>query len=299
MAGTNVGAVYLDLRLDIKELEKGFNLTNSMLGDVKTAFGNISGMVQRVFSAETFAPVFSGFEGLSERALGFGSSAAEMGRQMLEMPFRAVSESVRQLSGGINTLTSGARSFGTGFRTAFGAARREVTELGGAFARISGGISESWGSMLGGLSSGWDNAWTGIGRSFSGVVNRIIDGLNTMIGGINRISIDIPRWLGGGSLGFSVPSIPNVPRLARGGIVQAPTLAMVGERGREAVLPLENNTGWMVELASMMADAVVAGGGAGRGSGASKVVLQLDGKKLAEALVDDLEEVAVRRGVGA
>lgn len=40
-----------------------------------------------------------------------------------------------------------------------------------------------------------------------------------------------------------------VPMLAKGGIVNSPTLAMIGEAGKEAVMPLENNLGWISELA--------------------------------------------------
>ena len=38
--------------------------------------------------------------------------------------------------------------------------------------------------------------------------------------------------------------------LTKGGIVDRATIAEVGERGREAIIPLENNTGWIRELAS-------------------------------------------------
>ena len=40
-----------------------------------------------------------------------------------------------------------------------------------------------------------------------------------------------------------------VPMLAKGGIVDGATLAVIGEAGKEAVMPLENNTGWIKELA--------------------------------------------------
>lgn len=42
----------------------------------------------------------------------------------------------------------------------------------------------------------------------------------------------------------------DIPKLAKGGIVHQPTQAIIGEAGREAVLPLENNTDWMDDLAS-------------------------------------------------
>ena len=53
---------------------------------------------------------------------------------------------------------------------------------------------------------------------------------------------------------FNYSLNPNVtPALANGGIVSAPTLAMVGEAGKEAVIPLENNTEWLDKLADKLA----------------------------------------------
>lgn len=43
-----------------------------------------------------------------------------------------------------------------------------------------------------------------------------------------------------------------VPALAKGGIADGATLAMIGEAGKEAVVPLERNTGWMETLAEKL-----------------------------------------------
>lgn len=51
---------------------------------------------------------------------------------------------------------------------------------------------------------------------------------------------------------FQIDTIKSqkfIPMLAKGGIVNSPTLAMIGEAGKEAVMPLENNLGWISELA--------------------------------------------------
>lgn len=71
--------------------------------------------------------------------------------------------------------------------------------------------------------------------------------INGFIGGLNQIKL--PDFLGG----FSI-SLPYIPYLAKGGIVDSPTLAMVGEAGKEAVMPLENNTGWMNVLAHKLSE---------------------------------------------
>ena len=59
---------------------------------------------------------------------------------------------------------------------------------------------------------------------------------------IGKLSFSVPNWVPGiGGKGFDVP---DIPMLAEGGIVTGPTLAMIGERGPEAVIPL-NRAGGM------------------------------------------------------
>jgi len=69
-------------------------------------------------------------------------------------------------------------------------------------------------------------------------INAIISLANMAIRALNGINISIPSWipgLGGKSFGINLPTIPM---LAEGGIVTKPTLAMIGEAGAEAVVPL-------------------------------------------------------------
>jgi hypothetical protein len=81
-----------------------------------------------------------------------------------------------------------------------------------------------------------------------GAVNAIINGINTVIRGINKFKITVPGVSVLGKTivpGFSVglPQIPEIPNLAKGGIVSRPTLAMLGESGPEAVVPLGRGAG--------------------------------------------------------
>jgi hypothetical protein len=72
-------------------------------------------------------------------------------------------------------------------------------------------------------------------KSAEGVVNVFIKGFNWLA---NKMKITIPKWvpkIGGKS--FKIPSIPKV-KLAKGGIVNKPTNALIGEDGPEAVIPL-------------------------------------------------------------
>jgi hypothetical protein len=75
---------------------------------------------------------------------------------------------------------------------------------------------------------------------FKTVFNGIASAWNNTVG---KISFEIPKWVPGlGGKGFDMP---NIPMLANGGIVTSPTLALIGEAGPEAVIPLSQmgNTG--------------------------------------------------------
>lgn len=104
-------------------------------------------------------------------------------------------------------------------------------------------------NFIGGLIEGYINSWISL---FEGFVNGIISGVNFMIRALNRLSITIPA-VGDSperTIGFNVPEISKlslgrvtIPALATGGIVTDPTLAMIGEAGPEAVVPLSRGRG--------------------------------------------------------
>ena len=87
---------------------------------------------------------------------------------------------------------------------------------------------------------------------FAGMVNAAIGAVNAIISAYNSIpllpdipkapTISVPKL--GGTPTTPVPGRMNIPRLAEGGIVNSPTLALIGEAGPEAVVPLNRmNTG--------------------------------------------------------
>lgn len=93
------------------------------------------------------------------------------------------------------------------------------------------------------------NVFSSVINTVKGIINGVISLINGAIGAINKISVKIPDWVpkyGGSTFGINVPKIPT---LAEGGIVDKATLAMIGEAGKEVVMPLENNTAWIDKLA--------------------------------------------------
>jgi hypothetical protein len=84
----------------------------------------------------------------------------------------------------------------------------------------------------GDMRSIFDSIWGGIGDAFRAVINWVIDLWN-------RLHFKLPS-IHFGPINIDGPDIgvPNIAHLATGGIVTAPTLALLGERGPEAVVPL-------------------------------------------------------------
>jgi uncharacterized membrane protein YjjP (DUF1212 family) len=97
----------------------------------------------------------------------------------------------------------------------------------------------------------------GILGAFESVVNGAIMMVNGIIRAYNAIPIapdintiahvNLPRI--GGDSATQAASRMNLPRMAEGGIVNSPTLALIGEAGPEAVVPLDRmNTGGGVTI---------------------------------------------------
>lgn len=101
----------------------------------------------------------------------------------------------------------------------------------------------------------WERAWTGVKEIFGGIfdslvalakapinmiigiLNKAINGINDLIEGFNGLGFDVPEWvpfLGGKSWHVNIPTIPNIPALAEGGVLTSGS-AIVGEAGPEFV----------------------------------------------------------------
>lgn len=133
---------------------------------------------------------------------------------------------------------------------------------------IFGGIKQIFGGLIdfiaGIFTGNWSRAWQGVVNIFKGIfntlsavakapLNGIISLVNMAIDALNKFHVKVPEGvpiIGGRNIGFNIPKIPY---LAKGGIVDQPTTAVIGEAGKEAVVPLENNTGGLSLLANMLA----------------------------------------------
>lgn len=120
-----------------------------------------------------------------------------------------------------------------------------------------------------------------------GLINLIIGGINALIRGMNRLSFTAPDWVPGiGGKRWGV-NIPQIPRLAKGGIISQPTQAIIGEAGREAVVPLENNMEWLDILADKLASKIGGNGGS--------YIIYMDGRVIQRGIAKRQQELAFAR----
>ena len=97
-------------------------------------------------------------------------------------------------------------------------------------------------SVFNGLKDLAGSIFDKVGGAFKGVINAVISGLegglNFAIKGLNIILDGIDSAAGPWVNFGSIPEV-KLPRLAEGGITTGPTIAMIGEKGPEAVIPLD------------------------------------------------------------
>lgn len=120
--------------------------------------------------------------------------------------------------------------------------------------------------------------------AINGVLSTAVKIINGFIKAIN-IAISVINAIPG--VNISKLDTLSVPKLAKGGIVDSATLAVIGEQGKEAVVPLENNTAWMDKLADRLTAK----------SGASKpVYLMVDKKVLGQVSAEGINGITALTG---
>lgn len=164
---------------------------------------------------------------------------------------------------GVKSVWNGARSFfsgiWSGIRGIFGSVGSWFRgKFQAAWSSIRS-VFSGWGSFFGGL-------WTKIKSKFSSIgsalgkamgdsvksgLNKVLSTIektiNKGIGLINK-AINLANKLPGINVG-NVPTL-SLPRLAKGGVLKKGQVGVLEGSGAEAVVPLENNHGWLSKVAA-------------------------------------------------
>ncbi|VKD11465.1 TMP repeat family [Streptococcus pneumoniae] len=192
-----------------------------------------------------------------------------------------------------SALSKVASWFGEMFTNAYNAVKNAFSSIGGFFSGVWSTVQSIFvnagqkvGSAVGGA---FRSAVNGVLGTIENVVNGFIGMINGVIGMINKIP-----GVSLGGIGYV-----SLPRLARGGIVDSPTIAMIGEAGKEAVVPLEN-TGFIQTLGRVVSSAVVnamAGiSPQGGFSGDGDIVIQIAGHEFGRVAIQEINKEHERAG---
>ena len=191
-----------------------------------------------------------------------------------------------------NVLSNVASWFGNTFTSAYNAVKNAFSSIGSFFSGVWSTVKNIFvnaGQMVGSAVGG---AFRGAVNAVLGTIENIVNGFINMINGV----IGVINALPGVSLGY-INGI-SLPRLARGGIVDSPTIAMIGEAGKEAVVPLEN-TGFLQTMGRVVSSAVadVIGNNQPTSGGLTgDIVIQLGGTEYARFTIDEINKEQERVG---
>ena len=161
------------------------------------------------------------------------------------------------------SLTNGAKNAWNGIKSVF-------SKVGSFFSET---FSKAWSKVKSIFSTGgkiFNGIKDGIASAFKSIVNGLIGGINKVVSvpfnAINKMLNKIRNVSIAGVEPFksfwseNPVSVPQIPKLAKGTVVDKATLAMIGEAGKEAVIPLERNTQGLELIADKMVEKLNANG---------------------------------------
>ena len=177
--------------------------------------------------------------------------------------------------------------------------------------RVSEHFSNMWQSIRNGGQSAWQylqrvfnsggsffrDITSSMGNAFKQVLNMAIRGINNIIGipfrGINSAIRGLKNVSVLGARPFQFLrelNVPQIPYLAKGGVVDSATLAMIGEgKQNEAVIPLDT---FYNRLSQMFADQNRILMQNMQQGGNATIILQMDGKEVARGTVNNMKEMS-------
>lgn len=153
----------------------------------------------------------------------------------------------------------------------------KIEELRTKFEQVFNGIKNIAEGVWEGVKSAVKSGINGVIRLINGFIDKINQGLKSFS--------DLATSVGSSPITFRVGRIPE---LATGGTVTAATQAIIGEAGREVVLPLDQNTGW----ADILAEKIMGASGGSNGQ-PIHLVIQVAGKTLLDTVVEDYNDYAL------
>ena len=277
----------------------GFSAGSGFLSRVAQGISNAFGSVKDWVRRHIWEPIQSGWSGLAGVVVTIGS-ALKNGPGELWERFKSAWLGGDRSVGILDFLRNGASVLWNGFSALWGSPSAGITDfLRNGAASLWNGFAVGWGSRAVSIADTLRNGAVSLWNGFSaGWGSRAVSIVNTLKNSAASLWEQFRSGWAGRTLGLKISYNSNVggvkkavyralglsgwPRIsfaARGGVFRSATLTMLGEAGTEAVVPLENNTGWMDVMAQKLGDRM-----GGTGGGSITVPVYIGGEKLAERM---------------
>jgi len=194
-----------------------------------------------------------------------------------------------------NALANVSAWFGNTFTSAYNAVKNAFSSIGSFFNGVWSTVQSIFVNAGQKVGSAVGGAFRSAVNAVLGTIENVVNGFIGMINGVLGVVRNLPGLGWVGSVGYV-----SLPRLARGGIVDSPTVAMIGEAGKEVVMPLEN-TGFLQTMGRVVGGAVVnaLGGGlpqSGGFSGNGDIVIQIGGHEFGRVAIQEINREQERAG---
>jgi len=196
-----------------------------VFGILRTIFGAALGLLQTMWRGAWNAvlgvlrAVWNGIQSAVSGALNFIRSVISGALSFIQGLWSNAWQGLRNVVTSVWNGITGAVSW------AVAAVRNIISSLAGKIGEVAGSIFNAAKNIGQKIWDGIVGTVSGIGEKIREIISKALD---LAKGPINRIIRTINR----------IPFVPNIPELAQGGIVTRPTLALIGEAGPEAVVPL-------------------------------------------------------------
>ena len=281
----NIMAIWVEAEPFFKAIWEGIKFLFSGAKDVLGSFFKLAWeAIKAIWSVVVsyFAAVWNGIAGIFSVV-----------KNVLQGNWKGAWDAIKSIVGGwnkyfqdvwsaIKKIFSAVKTF---FKETFGAGWDAVKKVFSGVSTFFTNLFNTIKNIFSKIGSAIGNA---VSNAFSSAINWIlkkaVNLINGFIGSINT-AISIINAIPG--VNINKLSKLSVPQLAKGGIVDSATLAVIGERGKEAVLPLENNTGWIDTLADKLA---------ARNSTPTRIVLSVDGRELGYAAINSINGITRQTG---
>ena len=238
------------------------NVVISVLGTIFGVLGNIISFIVGILSpviqaiVSVVGTVFGAILSVIKTVLGAIKSAFSAAWNAIKSVWSGVKGFFSGIWNGIKGVFGSVASFFKGiFSTAWKAIKTVWSGVTGFFKGIWDGIKGIFGAVGGFFKTVFEGAVGIVKNIIDGMIgiikapiNFIIGGINSFIGMLNKIKI--PDWVPEvGGLGLNIPKIPE---LAKGGVLKKGQVGYLEGDGAEAVVPLEQNTGWINKIAERL-----------------------------------------------